>query len=206
MSCSSGKPGVDGHAGLGKSDRHDRLRQIGPLAHAKSRAVQRRFAAFLHRPQFVAHRIVNHADNNFALATQRDRNAKMRDAVKIIHRAIERIDHPLIIARLVADNSFFAVKRVLGKFLQAAIRVISSCARTSISSLMSCASAALTRQRLMKMCAQQIAGGARRFDRGVEIMRHRRMTYIGSRSALPNDFTPSAVEHVIADKKTGRRN
>ena len=90
-------PRFDGRAGFGKSDGDDRIAQLGPLAHATNAAVQFRFAAFLHCPDFIAHRIVNHADNNFALTTQRDRNAKMRDAVEIIHGAIERIDHPLII-------------------------------------------------------------------------------------------------------------
>ena len=36
----------------------------------------------------------------------------MRDAVEKIHRPVERIDDPLVIARLVADDAFFAVKRV----------------------------------------------------------------------------------------------
>ena len=42
----------------------------------------------------------------------------MRNAVEEIHRAIERIDDPLMIACLVADDSFFAVKRVLRKTLE----------------------------------------------------------------------------------------
>ena len=94
---------------------------------------------FCVRPDFVAHRIVDHADNDFALETQRNRNTEMRNAVEIIYRAVERIDDPLMIARLVADDSLFAIKRVLRKFLRAAISVINSWARTSISSLMSCA-------------------------------------------------------------------
>ena len=42
----------------------------------------------------------------------------MRDAVEIIYRPIERIDHPLKFARLIADDSFFAVKRVLRKMAE----------------------------------------------------------------------------------------
>ena len=69
-------------------------------------------------PHLFAHRVVNYADNDLPFETQRDRNAKVRDVVKIIHSTIERIDHPLVFARLVADDSFFAVKRVLGKLFQ----------------------------------------------------------------------------------------
>ncbi len=39
----------------------------------------------------------------------------MRDAVEVIDRPIERIDDPLMIARLVADDAFFAIERVLRK-------------------------------------------------------------------------------------------
>jgi hypothetical protein len=42
----------------------------------------------------------------------------MRDAVEIIDGAIKWIDHPLMLGRLVADNSFFAVKRMPGKFFE----------------------------------------------------------------------------------------
>ena len=46
----------------------------------------------------------------------------MRNAVIIIHRAIERIDHPLKFARLIADDSFFAVECVLRKFFEQRLR------------------------------------------------------------------------------------
>jgi hypothetical protein len=42
----------------------------------------------------------------------------VRDLVKIIHRAVERIDDPLMLACLIAHHAFFAVKRVLRKLLQ----------------------------------------------------------------------------------------
>ena len=61
------------------------------------------------------------------LTTQRNRNAKMRDAVEIIHRAVERIDHPLKFALLIADDSFFAIKRVIRKIFQERMSVINSC-------------------------------------------------------------------------------
>ena len=37
----------------------------------------------------------------------------MRDAVKIIDRAIERINDPLVFARLVTDYALFSIERVL---------------------------------------------------------------------------------------------
>ena len=122
ISCKQRKTCFDRHAGLGKSDRNHGFREIGALAHAKWLAIQGRLAAFLRRPDFFTHRIVNYPDDDFALEAQRNRNAEMRNAVEIIHGAIERIDDPLMIAFLIAHNSFFAIKRVLGKFLQRAIR------------------------------------------------------------------------------------
>ncbi len=76
------------------------------------------FSPFCAAPHFIANRIVNNADNDFARETQRDRDAEMRNAVEIIHGAIERIDDPLVFAGLVAHDSFLAVKRMLGKFFQ----------------------------------------------------------------------------------------
>ena len=109
------QPGIDRRAGFGESDRDHRFREIGPRADPKRFAIQERRLPFFAAPEFVAHRIVDHPDDDFSAQTQRDRNAKMRDAVEEIHRAIERIDDPLMIARLVADDSFFAIKRVLRK-------------------------------------------------------------------------------------------
>ena len=61
-------------------------------------AVQERRTVFLRCPKLVAYRIKNHPENNLALKTQRNRDAKMRDAVEEIDSAIERIDDPLMIA------------------------------------------------------------------------------------------------------------
>ena len=46
----------------------------------------------------------------------------MRDAVKIIHRAVERIDDPLEVARLVAADAFLAVDRVVGETREGHLR------------------------------------------------------------------------------------
>ncbi len=45
----------------------------------------------------------------------RDRHAEMRDAVKIIHRAVERIDDPLELAVGISAHAFLAVDRVVGE-------------------------------------------------------------------------------------------
>ena len=42
----------------------------------------------------------------------------MRNAVEIIHRSIQRIDNPLMVAGLISHDPFFAVKRVRGKFFE----------------------------------------------------------------------------------------
>ena len=60
--------GCDRHAGFGKSDRDDRFAQIGRARSRENRLpFNVGFAAFLRRPDFIAHRIVNHADDDFAL-------------------------------------------------------------------------------------------------------------------------------------------
>src|SRR5947207_88601 len=107
--------GVDRRRSFRETDRENRFRKIGAGADVNFLAVQKRRLALLRRPELVANRIKYHPENNLAPETQRDRDTKMRDAVEVIHRPIQRIDHPLIIAFLIADDSFFAVKRMLWK-------------------------------------------------------------------------------------------
>ena len=42
----------------------------------------------------------------------------MRNAVKIIHRAVQWIDNPLMIAGLISHDAFLAVKGVGGEFVE----------------------------------------------------------------------------------------
>ena len=42
----------------------------------------------------------------------------MWNAVEIIHRPIQWIDNPLMVAGLISHDPFFAVKRVRGKFFE----------------------------------------------------------------------------------------
>ena len=81
-------------------------------------AVEPGFFSLLSAPDFVSHRIVNHSGNDFALEANAIDTQKCGMPVEIIHRAIQRIDHPLVFARLVAHNSFFAVKGVMRKLFK----------------------------------------------------------------------------------------
>ena len=51
-------------------------------------------------PKFVARRIVDDADDDLAAFAQRDAYAKVRDSVKKVQGAVDRIDDPLEVARL----------------------------------------------------------------------------------------------------------
>ena len=109
-------PGLNRDAGFRHSDRHHGLGQLRSLTDMNFAPVQRRFFSLLSGPKLIANRIVNHAHDNFALVAQRNRDAEMRNAIEIIYRSVQRIDHPLKHARLVANDSFFAIERVLRKF------------------------------------------------------------------------------------------
>src|SRR6476660_5904354 len=79
-------------------------------------SVQFRNLASLSGPHLATNGIVNYANDELLVQAQRNGNAKMRNAVKIIHRSIQRIDNPLMVAGLISHDSFFAVKRVRGEF------------------------------------------------------------------------------------------
>ena len=133
--------------------------------------VQKRGLAFFRRPKFVANRIENHPENNLALKTERDRNAKVRDAVEKIHRPIERVDNPVVIALLIADDALFALKRVLWKtpkqhFADQILRLHIDLELDVVRQRR------LHRERLLEARAEQIARGSGRFGGGGEIMDH----------------------------------
>ncbi len=69
------------------------------------------------REDFLAHRIVDDPGEDFLFfpAPHRDRNAEVRDAVEIIHRAVQRIDDPLEFAVGISAHAFLAVDRVVGE-------------------------------------------------------------------------------------------
>ena len=84
----------------------------------KVMAIQFWALAFLPCPHFLTDWIVDDAYHDLAAETQRNRHAKMRNAVEIIDGAIKWIDDPLMLAGLIANDPFFAVKHVLRKFFQ----------------------------------------------------------------------------------------
>ena len=134
-------------------------------------AVQARAFAFLATPHLVAHRIVNHAHDDLAFETQRDRSAKVRDAIKIIHGAVERIDDPLVLARLVADDSLFTVERMVRKLFEQQIGNQLLHAHVDLQ-LDIVRLGRVDPERTMKIFPEHLAGGARRVLGRVEIMFH----------------------------------
>src|ERR1700730_8272939 len=140
-------------------------------------AVQTRFLSFLHTPHFLAHWIVNDADDDFAFEAERDRNTEVRNFIKIIYRAVERIDHPLMVARLVADNSLFAIERVLGKLFE-------QLPGDEVLGLNVDREFDVVRERhihvlrTMKALSKQVAGGASSVLGGVEIMLHEEVGWL----------------------------
>ena len=109
---------VDRFSGFGKTDRDNGFGELRAIAHMDRSSVQFRNLASLSGPHLATNGIVNHANDNLVVQAQRDGNAKMRDAVEIIYRSIQRIDNPLMVAGLISRDSFFAVKRVRGKFFE----------------------------------------------------------------------------------------
>ena len=95
----------------------------------------------------------------------------MRNAVEIIYGAIQRIDDPLMIARLVAHDSFFAIKRVLGKLFQERFgdQILSPHVDFQLDVVRR---GRIDAERLLKVVPEHFARGAGGFDGRVEIMRH----------------------------------
>src|ERR1041385_5726934 len=177
--------GVDCRGSLGEADGEDRVRQISARADVKFLPIQKRRLAFFRRPKLVANRIENHPENNLALKTERDRNAKVRDAVEKIHRPIERVDNPLVISLLIADDALFAIKGVLWKtpeqhFADQVLRLHIDLELDVVRQRR------LHRERLLKVRAEQIARGSGRFGGGGEIMHH--ALHLTDSAGLPRSF------------------
>src|SRR5438045_9561790 len=95
----------------------------------------------------------------------------MRNAVIIIHRTIERIDRPLKFARLIAVYSFFAVECVLRKFFEQRLR--DQFLRADVDFEFDVVLGGLIHLHwFLEVVPQHFAGGASRFNGGVEIMGH----------------------------------
>src|SRR6266550_613016 len=124
--------------------------------------------------KFVADRIKNDADDDLGLTTQRDGDAKMRNAVVIIHRPVKWIDHPLEFARLISDDSLFAVECVLRKFFEQRLRdqFLGADIDFEFDVVLG---GLIYLHRFLEVVPQHFAGGAGRFNGGVEIMPHERL-------------------------------
>jgi hypothetical protein len=57
---------------------------------------------------------VDHADGYLAGDPQGDRHAEMRDAVVVVHRAVDGIDDPLAVAVRITTHAFLPIERVAG--------------------------------------------------------------------------------------------
>src|SRR4029077_6623087 len=98
----------------------------------------------------------------------------MRNSVVIIHRSIERIDHPLKFARLIADDSFFAVECVLRKFLEQRLR--DQFLGPDIDFEFDVVLGGLIHLHwFLEVVPQHFAGGRGRFNGSIEIMPHERL-------------------------------
>ena len=125
------------------------------------------------RKNFLAHRIIDDPGKDFILlpATHRDRSAEVRDAVEIIHRAVERIDDPLELARLIATDAFLAVDRVVREACEEDPR--DEVLRLHVECQLD-----VVRRELVdlafgkKVFLQELARRARRFGGGFQIDRH----------------------------------
>jgi hypothetical protein len=139
----------------------------------------------LHGPKFVADRIKNDTDDDLGLETQRDGDAKMRNAVVIIYRSVERIDHPLEFAGLIADEPFFAVECVLRKFFEQRLRDQFLGAHIDFEFDI-VLGGLIYLHRFLEIVPQHFAGGAGRFNGGVEIMPHERLARTKRRKCTRN--------------------
>src|SRR5438105_3465631 len=98
----------------------------------------------------------------------------MRNAVVIIYRSVERIDHPLKFARLIADDSLFAIECVLRKFFEQRLR--DQFLGADIDFKFNIVLGGLIHlHRFLEIVPEHFPGGTGRFNGGVEIMPHERL-------------------------------
>src|SRR5580704_6314748 len=111
----------------------------------------------------------------------------MRNSVKIIHRAVQRIDNPLMITRLVAHDSFLAVKCVLGKFSQQRFgdQLLGLDIDRELDVVRQQGADVL---RAIKIFAKQLAGLTRRFLSCIEIMLHTEIEKLSCFAALSSQL------------------
>ena len=108
---------------------------------------------------------------HFVPAAQRDRNAEVRDRVEIIHRAVDRIDDPLPLARLISRDALLAKDRVIGKRTEQDFRDERLRAHVEIE-LDVVRREFIHIKRLSKVAAEQFTRGASGGEGGVEVGGH----------------------------------
>ena len=100
-------------ARYGKPVADQRLLERRALADANAAAVELRALAAARREDLLPQRIVDDAVLELAFARDADRHGKLREAVQIVRRAVERIDDPLVFV-LAGRAAFLGEDRVLG--------------------------------------------------------------------------------------------
>ncbi len=70
------------------------VRQHLAGADADAAIVEEGAATLFRRVEFIGRRVEDYAGDDLAIALQRDRDGKLRDAVQEVCRAVERIDDP----------------------------------------------------------------------------------------------------------------
>jgi len=84
---------VSGHMRR-KAYGHERVYQARGACHGDGPTIQEGAAATLRGEAFITHGIVDCPHENFIAPCQGDGNAPRREAVHVVARAVERIDHP----------------------------------------------------------------------------------------------------------------
>src|SRR6185436_2685849 len=90
-----------------------RLLDVG-VGDAHGTIVEERAVSAARTIQLAVHRRGDRAERELVAGHERDRHAEMRNAVRKIRRAVDRVDHPDRIARPLG-TAFLAEKRVLGE-------------------------------------------------------------------------------------------
>ena len=112
----NGKPFLDGGDRLGDTHGHDGIGKLGPAAGPNWSPVQGDPSRGTRSdPKFVGHRLVNDTRGDHPVVAVGDRNGKVGDAVEEVHRAVDRVDDPLIGSTLVPADPLLAVNRMIGK-------------------------------------------------------------------------------------------
>jgi hypothetical protein len=85
------------------------------IGHPDLIIVEKRPASALGVEHFIAHRIVDHARDQFSIPLERDRDAEDREGVRVVRCAVQRIDDPSVRGGRIVRAAFLAENAVIGK-------------------------------------------------------------------------------------------